>query len=40
MLAVNVKDIIAQGFTGMEIKTQLQAAQLAQINALLRAKSG
>ena len=40
MLAVNVKDIIAQGFTGMEIKTQLQAAQLAQINALLHAKSG
>ena len=40
MVNVNVKDIIAQGYTGIEIKTQLQAAQLAQINALLHAKSG
>ena len=38
MVNVNVKDIIAQGYTGIEIKTQLQAAQLAQINALLHAK--
>jgi tRNA nucleotidyltransferase (CCA-adding enzyme) len=40
MIDVNVKDIIAQGFSGAQIKTQLQAAQLAQINALLHAKSG
>lgn len=38
MLTINVKEIIAQGFKGEEIKTQLQAAQLAQIDALLNSK--
>ena len=33
--SVNVQDIIAQGYQGADIKTQLQHAQLAQISTLL-----